>query len=393
MGKPYKILATDAPVLDCIADVDTNNVELLQLMAELQLDPGSKRVITDAQKAKLLACIDGEKMHHSPGGSASNVLKTMKRMLSDAIDASMITLFEQGQNGKKLKDDFTRCGIHLITHMKTAGNVENGLSVVLRYCEGNAKGERAIATYGGNLKNMMDAEKLSADVITPMDAILHQSASARKLGFRFTDKLVNERWEQIREGKKPKELWYMIPANEQFSKQEHFFVKKMLATSNVVLGNLDELKVLLEPENQSKPNAKRLTTKLQSIFKKHGHILKDAGFKRPQEAFITDGTNGAWVITAKKIVHLPALKLKPDEVVNTLGAGDTSFAGYLSGHVLGLSPEKSGKLGVTLAAAKVKVNQATLEQPMEALKAQSSKLAEFIGNKITHMAVNHEVGR
>lgn len=71
------------------------------------------------------------------------------------------------------------------------------------------------------------------------------------------------------------------------------------------------------------------------------------GHARPAELVVTRGAAGASVTTADGAVSLPAHKVTP---VDTVGAGDSLVAGYLSGLLDALPPADRLARGITLAA-------------------------------------------
>ncbi len=82
---------------------------------------------------------------------------------------------------------------------------------------------------------------------------------------------------------------------------------------------------------------------------KASKILKSLGVK---EYVIIHFPQGAVGITNdSKVVIQPSLSIPPNEIVNTLGAGDAFFAGVLYGTIKKWDIESSMELGVTLAGA------------------------------------------
>ncbi|QNP69090.1 adenosine kinase [Streptomyces roseirectus] len=70
---------------------------------------------------------------------------------------------------------------------------------------------------------------------------------------------------------------------------------------------------------------------------------------RAHTVVATAGADGAYVLTAKTLTHVPAAP-PPAEVVDTNGAGDAFAAGYLYGTVTGAPPQECARYG-TLAGA------------------------------------------
>jgi len=107
--------------------------------------------------------------------------------------------------------------------------------------------------------------------------------------------------------------------------------------------------------------------------------------KTHQVAFITLGKKGAAVITAdggiKKVAAAPFFEV---DIKNTLGAGDSAFAGFLNGYLakrnLGLDDatlnfEDCARLGMWMAREKLLVDAARIPDPREAIKSRLAATA------------------
>ena len=65
---------------------------------------------------------------------------------------------------------------------------------------------------------------------------------------------------------------------------------------------------------------------------------------------VTQGAQGALVVTADGVAEVPALEIPADELVDTTGCGDAFSAGFLRGLDVGLDPEAAARLGCATAA-------------------------------------------
>jgi adenosine kinase len=70
--------------------------------------------------------------------------------------------------------------------------------------------------------------------------------------------------------------------------------------------------------------------------------------KRSEFVVITRGEDGADIHTDQGVIHIPAVA--PDEIRDPTGVGDAFRAGFLKGHMRGLSLDRCGQMGAVAAA-------------------------------------------
>ncbi len=93
-------------------------------------------------------------------------------------------------------------------------------------------------------------------------------------------------------------------------------LKTLLHSVSILDVNREEAEVLAH-------DLKLKRTNLSTLL----HSLKTLG---PKAVLITDGGNGAYYYDGDRVLHRPALKVKP---VNTTGAGDAFGSGFLAGYL------------------------------------------------------------
>ena len=107
-------------------------------------------------------------------------------------------------------------------------------------------------------------------------------------------------------------------------------LRRVISHSDLVFGNEEEA-VALTGESDAVAAAKRLAGQVGTVV-------------------VTRGSAGAVAVSGDSVASVPAEPL--GKVVDTTGAGDLFAAGFLYGHVRGLSLENSARLG-SLAAGEV----------------------------------------
>lgn len=255
-------------------------------------------------------------------------------------------------------------------------------------------------------------------------------AEDRKLG--FADMLMKQRWLQ------GKDLWFALPTQSDYGtikrthseKAAHF--RHVMAESNVILGNSEELaraytyddeyKTILriidergiagdlkESKDNPDPVARLLERgklteeEVKSYDFMNRSVQAETAYQRlrnmlaqqpllaasrdenhhegawkgntDQMAFITCGRQGSVVVTAAGIERFAATSIDPSEIVNTVGAGDTAFAGFLAGYASHLPPAGCARIAAEMAGAKLRHNGATLPDPQKVLEEEFPHLA------------------
>jgi len=86
------------------------------------------------------------------------------------------------------------------------------------------------------------------------------------------------------------------------------------------------------------------------LFKNKEEIVADVGRLGAGMVVITEGRKGATLVKEKKIIKLPAFKIK---TVEETGAGDAFGCGLVAGLIKGMKPEEALRLGLANGAAVV----------------------------------------
>lgn len=405
------ILASDILIADFIASVDEKNGNLGRLAYEFDLHPGVKKqldskahqqLFQDAIGHRPLKIVSGglegilqdedepqssweKPVSVVPGGSSANTLVTLNKLLSNNANIDFLGVVgddkgddQISQANRMIKKSLTEANIKLLPYDVPPGVMpETALSYVLTY----QSGKRAIGTYRGNAKDILTPQQITDEVMKRNDVAFMQGSLWGKLdetlpvynghapdeALGVADKILKLR------GKHRKELWFALPTQAKFGnshvtheeRAKHY--RECIRSSNVILGNGEEFGTVYE----TGANEQATLGALQEVLAER-HLEQEAAAgrwdqgKTVQKAFFTRGDKGAAVVTAAGITYIKPTKV--DVIVNDLGCGDTAFAGFLYGHVKGLDPVLSGKIGMLLAGEKLRVNGPRLADPQASLR-------------------------
>lgn len=110
-------------------------------------------------------------------------------------------------------------------------------------------------------------------------------------------------------------------------------IQQSLSFSNVmIMGNMNECLALFDEHDMALAFEKAQST--------------------GRDFIVTNGANGAYVVTPGSIDHIPGPDLTPEQVVSTVGAGDQFAAGFIAGMIAGKPYIEAAHQG-TAAAARI----------------------------------------
>ncbi len=340
------ILSSDLLIADVITPL-AGNAALETLVARYQLKPGGKQALARAEFDEFSAAIEGRPITIVPGGSSANMLTTLSKLLGEKVAVTFLGIVGKSMYSSMIRQSLAEAHIALLPEMPAGTSSEAAVSYIILL----PGGQRTSATYPGNARDMLKPELVSDALVKESDVLLVQGSLWRKMVWEFADRLI-----ALRE-KHDKELWLTLPTHTKFSDGKPGLFPQLIPLANLVLGNEEEL---LRIYNTGIEQALR---ELQKEFRKDA--LKGKRQRREQAAFITREDKGAAVVTKDDIRYIEALP--PPTIANTLGAGDTAFAGFAAGHLAGLTLEDSANIAMALACEKLKFNSARLHDPKGAI--------------------------
>lgn len=365
-------LTTDLLIADIVVSITP---ELEKLMAKYNMQRGGKIKLNENDNAAFASAIKGLPVQIYPGGSSSNTSRTLAKLLDGKFSAKFIGVMAKGGTySPMIQDEFEESGVELLIdhNFQSKEHPITAVSYIIKYPDG----ERSAATYPGNSREFITPDLFPEELIAEQDIILLQGSTRAKFNPEVIDHILAKRW------KHEKQLILAAPTS---AFQPDYF-EWVTPSANIFLSNADELEYIFK-----KGDTKRNLAELQKLQSAWGHILTDKGFA-PQVAMITDGKNGAYIVTAsEEILHLPTHNLGDKKIVNTLGAGDTSFSGFIVGKILGLTNKQSGQLAMALAATKLLYDSPTIPDPLAGLQEVAPRLAKIVQEKIAKLGAETQI--
>ncbi|MDX2112343.1 MAG: PfkB family carbohydrate kinase [Alphaproteobacteria bacterium] len=348
-----KILSSDILIIDANVKL-SENPEMARLAQKYELIPGGKTALDEAQFREFSAALAGHLVTLTPGGSAANTLTTLSKLGQGSIKADFIGVTGKSSYSQMIKDGLDEAKVRLIPEeIHGEPRPESAVSFVLIYPDG----QRTIATYPGNAKDVLKPDLISDDMVSGADVVFVQGSLWQKMGEKFPDRLMDLRWQH------GKELWLAMPTHAKFGEEKADLFQWLIPSANVVLSNEEELARIY------KTTPEHALERLQQIFQSKRSSQRLEDIAKQQVGFVTRGEKGAAVVTREGITLIDPVAIHPDDIKNTVGAGDTAFAGFLFGHLKGLAPEVSAQIAMRLASEKLKINQARLPSPENTLQA------------------------
>lgn len=444
-NKPVRILTADTLTTDYIVPLENLETLVYRYQTDGKLLPDSKMQINveDFEQFKAAVVNTDNKKYESksPGGSSFNTTTTLRRLLGNRISVDFMGVLGVDEDSKAISAALGDAGIHLLPLANSDRSQLIKPEAATSFAVMFPGRKRAIATYPGTAKQFLIPSMVTDELVSQSDVIFLQGSLWQKLDetfpvqnghasvdeLGFADKMMHYRW------KHGNELWFALPTQSQYGskirtheeKAAHF--RHVMAESNVVLGNSEELarayttdeeyhaiKNILSqrnifPDDLKKDDEKnsdpigrlieqgRLTKDEIAKFDFANHsIVAETAFARMQQAFakeplllasqddahhggrwtgktdqvgfITCGKDGSVVITKNGIERLGPPKIEKNEIRNTIGAGDTAFAGFLYGYVNRRPHAISAQVATELAGAKLRHNGPTLPDPKSVLE-------------------------
>ena len=339
-----RILSSDILIADVVVSA-SNQPDLQELIQLFSLRPGGKKAINNAQHQRFGEAISHRFCHIFPGGSSANVLVTLARLLEGSTQIDFIGVHGDSPADDMIRRSLEEVGIRLFPQPMPPG-AQSATSYVLLLEDGG----RTIATFPGNARQYLTAGVIDPELVRRADVVFLQGSLWSKMEPDYADHLLSL---TLAEGKR---LWLALPTYSMPDGEHVNIFRHLIAHAELVLGNEEELARIF-----------RMTAD-DAI-----HALS-AQLTAGQSAFITRAVQGAVVLHEGKVSVAPARPVAPAAIQSTLGAGDTAFAGFMAGMMFGLAAEQCAELAMVLAAEKLKVQQARLPSPKEALKQASPAL-------------------
>lgn len=354
-----RILSSDLLIADVIVSVSATQ-ELRALVEHMQLRAGGKYTIDESQLKAFESALRSVPEVVAPGGSSANLLTTLSKLLRKEVEIRFVGVVGEGAHYEMVRQALRESQVGLIPeHIPHGVRTSEARSYVLVYPDGQV----TTATFPGNAKQVLRPALLPEHVVEHSDVVLMQGSLWRKLHAEFVERLY------YLTRKHACDLWLTLPTQYDLTSQEAQQFLEVLEHAALVFGNMSELTRLF---NCSFSDA---VGKLQRLMRLGGRNTHDvtAGL-----AYITLGARGCVLVTRDVAEEVPAILPEGMTVQNTIGAGDTAYAGFAAGYLKRLPLRDAAQLGMLLAGEKVTLNHTRLPDPLGSLKRLSPRLAEAL---------------
>lgn len=327
-ARPIGVTGIENALLDLHVDITDDSA-----LEQMGLVKGTMKLVDTEEQRKILEHVGNLDPWRQPGGSCANVLRTVSMLGEATCYSSAVGRDAEGEafiRGLIEANVADRCA-------RLEGGA-TGTSVILV----SADGERTMNTHLGACRDYAPDHVPHHDIRnsqiffttayiwdTPnqIDAIEQAITTARDAGCRIAIDLADP----------------FAVDRSRARINEH--VQHGL---DVVFANAEEAKIMTGLDVEASAHKLAETIRI---------------------AVVTDGANGALIVSGDTRVHVPANKV---EVVDTTGAGDCFAAGFLHGLLNELSPETCGKIANALAADCITHMGVKLSEGIE------QKVAEFL---------------
>jgi sugar/nucleoside kinase (ribokinase family) len=337
-----RILSSDLLVADVIVPL-AGHGQVEAIVEKYHLAPGGKIALAKTQFEELSAAIAGIPVIIAPGGSSANMLVTLSKLLAGEVAVDFIGVAGEGLSSRMIRASLDEAGIALHPAALAASDVaKTAVSYVIVFPDG----QRTIATYPGNASELLKPEMITDALVGSCDIVFMQGSLWKKMEAGYPQRLLDS---CLSHGK---ELWLALPTSALYSQPLQQFNQTM-AQARLLLGNEEELARIYQTSVDA------ALQQLQNTF------AQNTG--EPQLGFITCGDRGAAIIRREGIERIGSVALPAQAIVNTLGAGDTAFAGFAAGYLKKLPDKQSAQIAMALAGEKLKINAPRLPDPRTAL--------------------------
>jgi sugar/nucleoside kinase (ribokinase family) len=392
MGGLTKGVGIDFTIVDHVIPNVAAIEELHAYIDQKGWKQGQKQRLSDEEFRELQSKIQALKaqglladMEHFPGGSTGNAVFHVGAFLRQAGIPFEFELFsaiggEDVEAVRRAAEDYEKAAIHVVPPSSEATmSPEMAVSTVFTF-EG---GGRIIATSAGNAAKILTADAVTDAHIEGADFLFLQASAWEKFrdspdhfGSAIVDRMMQLRWQH----RKP--LILALPTNAFYADDHHETFKWLIPSADYLLGNVEELIALFRDEisqylkiprdfalpEEGTPERNTIEERALMCLQDHLAETRSEEIGKYPVAFITRGKTGAALVYPElnqDISYIRAANVP--HIVNTLGAGDASYSGFMIGLLLGMTPEESAKLAMDVAGAKLGYNSARIPEVYEVL--------------------------
>ena len=301
--KKFDVFGVGNAIVDTLAQIDD------QLITDLGLGKGGMALMDTENQAKVLSRLENQNLKLASGGSAANTMVAIAQSGGTGVYCGKVT---RDTNGEFYKQDIEEAGISFPVNAAPESSLPTGTCVVLT----TPDAERTMCTHLG-ISTTLNKSEIDLDLLAqskcsyiegylwdaedPRAACVETFEQSKKLGvraaFTFSDAFLIDRF-----------------ADD--------FRRIVSEYCDIIFCNADEARQFFASDDINE-----CTNKMAEIC---------------DLAFITDGSNGCFVVENGNVTQVAGFPVK---AVDTVGAGDAFAGGALFGITNGLTPAQSAKWG------------------------------------------------
>jgi len=319
---------------------------------------------------ELFDLTEGNPVTFAPGGSSANTFTTYAR--ATRSNGLFLGVAGTDGSGQQIYQSLTDSGLLLLpTRLHLSETVKTAHSFSFRHTDVNGKENTSYAVYRGNVKDLIAPDDITCEMIDSVDAVfMSGSMRGEKMSQAVFDKALSLRWDL------GKDFWFSPHTEEKVAIASADVFQWLIRSANRTTASVKEISWTLLPDVETKKiSVEQTLMALKYVFEERYLENRGRAKQHEQIGFITDGGNGAYVVTADDIKHAPVAKTA--KKLSAGGGGDAAAAGGHAALDVGLSPFDALLAGQEFSAAKIETtNGPRLEgDPLDHLRRRNPQLA------------------
>jgi adenosine kinase len=316
------LFAYGNPLLDISADVDAKFLE------KYDLDANNAILAEDKHKTMyddMTASFD--KVEYVPGGATQNTIRVAQWLIGIPEATTFIGCIGKDKYGKILEDKTKEAGV--CVRYQYHDKEPTGTCAVLLTDQGK---NRSLCAY------LAAANEFTKDHLEKpeVNALMEKAQFYYCAGFPLT--VSPPSMLHIARYASSQDRLFMMNLSAPFLCQ--FFKDPMMEIMpyvDVLFGNESEAEAFSETHNYGTKDLKEIALKLARFPKENG--------SRARMVVLTHGALPTIIVQNGEVKEFPVIPIKPEDIVDTNGAGDAYVGGFLAEFVQGRSLEESVRCG------------------------------------------------
>lgn len=305
--KEGRLFAYGNPLLDISAEVDE------EFLKKYDLEPNNAILADDKHKSMFEDMVANFKVEYVPGGATQNAIRVCQWLMQDSPHATTyMGCIGRDKYGEILEEKTQAVGTKTIYQYHDTE--PTGTSAVLITDQGK---NRSLVAY------LAAANAFSKDHVDKEEnwALVQQAKFLYMAGFPLT--VSPPTMLKIAQHAAENDKMCMMNLSAPFLCQ--FFKEPMMEIFpyiDLLFGNESEAEAFAKEQGFGTTDIKEIALKAADLPKKNT--------SRPRTIVFTQGADPTIIVCNGKVQEFPVIAVKPEELVDTNGAGDAFVGGYLA---------------------------------------------------------------